>query len=155
MVNINIWGPASWRFFHTAAANISESKFSTVGKQLVMFIVYACNMLPCPECTTHARRFWTSVKIDTITNKQRLINVLFLFHNTVSTRKRTQTFRYGDLQQYKGGMASTIAAYNSFSASFHTSNNTQLMTDEMQRKHFLKQFKRWMLLNIGAFNESN
>ena len=150
MVNIHTWGPATWKFFHTVAANINEERFSTVGRQLVSIIVHTCTLLPCPECAIHARNFWMTAKPANITTKKQLISLLFLFHNAVSKRKRKPMFMYGHLAQYLTGTQGVIVAFNRLNSTFHTSSN-QMMADEMQRKRHIASIKKWLLENITAF----
>ena len=63
------WGPSTWFFMHTLAAKIKESSFPLVGPNLIMFLIQISNNLPCPECSEHAKQFWSKVKTSNINNK--------------------------------------------------------------------------------------
>jgi hypothetical protein len=92
------WGPPTWVFMHTLAEKVKEESFPVMGHQLISILIQICSNLPCPECATHAKMFWANVKTHNIKTKQDLINLLFVFHNSVNKRKKTALFRYESLQ---------------------------------------------------------
>ena len=144
------WGPNTWIFMHTAAAQIKESSFPIVGKQLINAIVQICNHLPCPECAQHAKDFWKKVKIGNIATKQDLINLLFVFHNMVNKRKRTPAFKYESLSIYE--TKNVVETYNLFSRTFNTHGNMNLINESFHRNMMLSNLRTWLMSNIIHFN---
>ena len=60
------WGPPTWLFLHTIAEKIKEDSYPTIGRQLINNIIHICGLLPCPECSTHAKKFWSNVTINNV-----------------------------------------------------------------------------------------
>ena len=96
----NQWGPPTWVFLHTLANKISDDKFDIVKRELIVFLVEICYNLPCPDCASHAKLFLKKVYTNNIKTKLDLVNLLYVFHNTVNKRKNHKPFKYQDLQYY-------------------------------------------------------
>jgi hypothetical protein len=94
------WGIPTWIFMHTLVAKIKEEHFPVIGPQVISHLIQICMFLPCPECSDHAKQFWANVNTKNIQTKQDLVNLLFVFHNTVNKRRKVRPFRYVDLQYY-------------------------------------------------------
>ena len=145
------WGPPIWTFLHTLAEKINEDKFQTVGPELFRFIISICNNLPCPECTSHAKHFLSKVDQRRINSKKSLQDLLFVFHNIVNKRKEKPLFRYVEfLEAYKN--KNVILTFNDFTREYLTDGNMKLMTDNLHRKIFLNNFKKWFTTNLINFN---
>jgi hypothetical protein len=144
------WGPPTWIFLHTLAEKIKDESFAAIGPNLVLLITRICNNLPCPECAQHAKVFWAKVRLQNIKNKTDLINLLYVFHNTVNKRKRLPLFKYTDLQYYK--TRSVVEAYNAFSRNFNTKGNMNLINESFHRGLMLKGLRQWLMENIQYFN---
>lgn len=143
------WGPPTWIFLHTLAEKIKEDQFSRIGIPLISIIMKICFNLPCPECAQHAREFWNKVKIPNIKTKQDLINLLFVFHNTVNKRKGLRPFNYVDLQYYK--TRKIVETYNAFSKNFNTKGNMNLINESFHRNLMLISLRDWLIKNFHFF----
>jgi len=143
------WGPPTWIFLHTLAEKIKEDSYPTIGRQLIINIIHICGLLPCPECSDHAKKFWSNVTINNVKNKRDLIDLLYVFHNTVNQRKRIKPFPYDDLQNYK--TKSVIEIYNTFVKHFNTRGNMNLLTESFHRSRLLANLRQWMIANINHF----
>lgn len=144
------WGPPTWLFLHTLAEKVKESSFPLMSQQLIKMIVQICNNLPCPECTTHAKEFWMNVNANNIKTKKDLINLLFIFHNSVNKRKRMPPFKYDNLVKYQN--LKLIQQYNNFTKNFNTNGNMNLINESFHRKLMMISLKRWLMTNISHFN---
>ena len=122
------WGPSTWVFMHTLAAKIKETSFPVIGPNLILVLIQICNNLPCPECAQHAKEFWSRVKTSNIKTKDDLINLLFVFHNTVNKRKQLPLFKYENIQYYK--TKNIVNTYNTFSRNFNTRGNMNLINEK-------------------------
>lgn len=145
------WGPSTWFFMHTLAAKIKENSFSLIGPNLIMFLIQICNNLPCPECSNHAKQFWSKVKTSNINNKTDLINLLFVFHNMVNKRKQIKAFKYENLKYYEH--KNLIETYNTFSQNFNTKGNMSLINESFRRNMMLTSLKKWIMANIIHFDK--
>lgn len=145
----NNWGPPTWVFLHTLCEKIKDDSFPIIGNSLISFIISICSNLPCPECSQHAKLFWSKVNKNNITNKIDLINLLFVFHNVVNKRKNYQPFKYQDLQYYK--TKNIIETYNSFSRNFNTKGNMKLLTESFHRNIMMSSLKKWLMSNLNHF----
>lgn len=143
------WGPSTWLFMHTLASRIKEDSFKTMGNQLIFSIIQICNHLPCPDCCQHAKMFWRNVKIANITSKKDLIDLLFIFHNSVNKRKRQPLFKHSDLTYYE--TKNIIETYNIFSKNFNTRGNMNLISEEFHRKRMIGLLRNWLMTNIQHF----
>lgn len=144
------WGPPTWIFIHTLAEKVKESSFPLISQQLIKMIIQICNNLPCPDCTVHAKAFWTNVTVMNIRNKQDLINLLFVFHNSVNKRKRMPPFKHDNLVVYKN--MKLIQQYNNFTKNFNTNGNMNLINESFHRKLMMISLKRWLMTNISHFD---
>jgi hypothetical protein len=90
MVNKD-WGPACWYVFHTLAYRLKEEKQDLVG-QLLNQIKNICTNLPCPDCASHATAMMNNLKHNSVRDKKQLVDMLWLFHNSVNTRNNKNTF---------------------------------------------------------------
>jgi len=86
-MKIEIWGPATWNFFHTIAEKIKEEHFNIIGPQLFLIIRRICLNLPCPDCSQHANAFLNRVNFSKIHSKDEFKNMLCFFHNEVNKKK--------------------------------------------------------------------
>ena len=146
----NQWGPPTWVFFHTLAAKIKDGHFEVIGPQVIHNIIAICGLLPCPECSVHAKHFWSKVNINKVSTKEDLINLLYVFHNTVNKRKQNRPFKYVDLQYYK--TLNLIETFNNFTKNFHTKGNMNLLNESFHRGRLLTSLKQWLMSNIGHFD---
>lgn len=144
------WGPPTWIFMHTLAEKIKEDSFPIIGQQLIVQIIQMCANLPCPECASHAKLFWSKVKTGNMQCKHDLINLLFVFHNTVNKRKRSPLFKIESLAYYKS--KNLIDAFNYFARNFNTNGNMRLITESFHRNRFLTSMRNWMMNNLHHFN---
>jgi hypothetical protein len=143
------WGPSTWIFMHTLAAKIKEDSFPLIGQPLIQNIIQICSNLPCPDCAEHAMTFWSHVKISNIQKKQDLIDLLFVFHNTVNRRKQYKPYRYEDLNYYTS--QNLVERYNLFCRNFHTKGNMNLISESFRRNMFLSSLRTWLMANFRHF----
>jgi len=144
------WGPPTWIFMHTLAEKIKEESFPLIGPNLILLLIQISYNLPCPECSDHAKLFWSRVKTANIKNKTDLINLLFVFHNLVNKRKGIPPFRYVDLQYYK--TRNVIETHNSFAKNFNTKGNMKLINETFHRNIMLSSLRTWVMTNLAHFN---
>lgn len=146
-MSIKAWGQSTWIFMHTLAAKIKEEHFSAVGPNIISVIINICNHLPCPDCSQHAKEFWAKVDTSKIKTKTDLVNVLFVFHNSVNKRKQYPPFQYDHLSQYERN--NLVETYNTFSKNFNTNGNMNLIAESFRRKMLLSQLRTWMMVNVS------
>lgn len=146
----NTWGPPTWMFLHTLATKIKEDSFPLIGNKLVLSIMSICYHLPCPECSQHAKKFWSNVKIGNIQTKNDLINILFVFHNLVNKRKGYPPFNNNNLHYYNS--RNLIHTFNQFSRNFNTKGNISLINESFHRNIMMTALRKWMMGNIVHFD---
>ena len=144
------WGIPTWIFMHTLAAKIKEEQFPVIGPQVISHLIQICMFLPCPECSIHAKQFWANVNTKNIKTKQDLINLIFVFHNSVNKRRGIRPFRYVDLQYYN--TLNLIETFNNFARSFNTNGNMKLLTESFHRGRLLQILRVWLMSNLASFN---
>ena len=143
------WGPPTWIFMHTFVAKIKEEQFPAICKQVISYLIQICLFLPCPECSTHAKQFWANVNTANIKTKQDLINLIYVFHNSVNKRRSVRPFRYVDLQYYN--TLKLIDTFNAFARNFNTHGNMNLITESFHRGRLLQTLRIWLMSNLSNF----
>jgi len=150
MSSITQWGTSTWILFHTMVEQLTEDTPEMVA-EVFKQIVATCGLLPCPDCTQHATEFLTK-KIDKrlIRTKNELRNVLFVFHNSVNSRKKKPLYKYDDLKVYNN--INLPSAFFTFKRHFHTDGNMREMSQNMSRKRFLGAFQGWFQTHGHKFS---
>lgn len=147
-----IWGPPVWTLLHTLAENVNEEIFPKIKFSLFSYIRKICSLLPCPDCSQHAVRFLAKVDINKMNNKTDLINMLYIFHNTVNKRKNKPMFNHEQLNKYK--MYSIGKVFNHFVSVYHTKGNMNLLAESFQRKLLLTDLKNWLTKHYKHFSSN-
>jgi hypothetical protein len=145
-----IWGPPVWTLFHVLASKCQEDQFKNLFPQLFHYIKRICVYLPCPDCSNHATQHLSKIKPQNIKCKKDFINMLYIFHNVVNTRKRKPLFNYENVDKYKN--MNIIATYNRFIGVYNTKGNMQMLTESFQRQFVINGFKTWLMDNIKYFH---
>ena len=146
------WGEPIWYLFHTLAHKIKDDNFQQVRTELLTNIYNICNNLPCPVCATHAIDYLNKVNFNTITKKQDLKDLLFVFHNSVNERKGLPIFQYSDLDS-KYEAANTINIIYNFINHFQDKHKSiHMISNDMYRARQVAVLKDWFNKNIQYFN---
>lgn len=146
------WAPPTWIFFHTFAAKINKQFFEANRDQCLSIIKMACSCLPCPECTRHATYFFTTVNGNTIKTKEDLIEMLFVFHNSVNRRLGKSQFPKESLVMYNNKRID-IALVNFMTgySSKYGSIMSGMISTLGKRKSIAKAIQGWMQNNWNYF----
>ena len=146
-----VWGPATWRFLHTVAAKIRPESFASQRKELLALVRKVCDVLPCPECRSHALQTLNRANFNNIHSKEDLVTFLFEFHNVVNSQTRKPSQERAILDQYN--TADFGAVINEFASIYSaTSNISSLMNDSFRRKLFLTWLRKYIIDNGKCFN---
>lgn len=148
-MSINEWGPSTWSLFHTLAAKLNENDYDTIGIDLFNQIKTICGYLPCPECSQHAKHNLAGVNIEKLKTKDDLINVLFIFHNSVNKRKNKLIYNFSEMDKYANNNLLTVC--NNFFRNYKTTGNMRLMAESYQRKMIVENFIVWLKINYKSF----
>jgi len=149
MPPISVWGPPTWTFLHVLAEKISEADFAKLHVQLFGFIKQIGATLPCPDCAQHATAFFNKIKMSDISTKQLFIDMLYLFHNMVSAKKRKPLFNHVNMSKYK-----TIPiqiAYQNFVSVFNTRGDMRMLTETFRRQLVIKNLRNWLITHRNSF----
>ena len=144
------WGIKTWIFFHTICEKLKDESFDIIGIQLFDYIKKLCGFLPCPECSLHSKAFFLKIPNTKIKTKDNLINALYIFHNSVNLRNNKPEFSTSNLVTYK--QINLIDSYNNFARVYNTNGNLKLLTDSFNRTRLIREFKKWLMINIKHFN---
>jgi Erv1 / Alr family len=146
------WGPPIWRLFHCLSVYLRPDSFPIVGRNLFFYIQRICQYLPCPDCSEHAKRFFSRVLPSTLRSKDDLVHMLFCFHNSVNRRKGKPILPTTQLlDQYQKSMVPIPVLVNSFLTVYHTKGNMSQLNESFQRSMVIKEFKKWLLQNLSHF----
>ena len=151
MPTLQEWGPSTWTFFHALASKMKTNSFPIIGQQLFQIIVQISSYLPCPECTGHAKSFFSNINPKTITSQEHLKRLIHNFHNSVNKRTQRGLFPFENLdKKYKS--LHMIHVYNNFVKNYHTKGNMQMITDSFHRERLVAKIRLWIKQNIHHFD---
>jgi len=146
------WGEPTWFLFHTLSEKIKDESFASLKPELIQLIYSICTNLPCPDCSNHAKAYLDKINFNMIQNKEQLINMFFVFHNSVNNRKGYPLFKYDELRE-KYSKAITINIIQNFLVTFSQKNkNVHMIANDMYRKRILNTITRWFDKNIQSFS---
>jgi hypothetical protein len=146
-----VWGPITWRFLHTVVAKIRPESFASQRNELLTLVRKVCDVLPCPECRSHAQQTLNRANFNNIHSKDDLVTFLFEFHNIVNGQTRKPVQPRTILKQYEAADFGTVI--NEFASIYSaTSNISNLMNDSFRRKLFLTWLRKYLIDNGKCFN---
>lgn len=90
----------SWYLFHSIAARIDPIFHKQNPNIIWDFVKQTCSVLPCPYCRYHALNYINKINITQINLKEKLIKVLFDFHNSVNKRNNEKLYTETELEKY-------------------------------------------------------
>lgn len=145
------WGPPTWLYLHTMAEKVKDTSFQQIRKDMFRIIYTICTNLPCSMCSNHAKEYLSKINIESIQTKNDMKQFLFVFHNSVNTRKRLNIFSFSDLDDtYSKG--DYIAITNNFMTFYQEkTRNIHFIADEMHRQRIVKLVQQWIIDNIEHF----
>lgn len=97
----HLWGPSTWNLLHNLADKVREDKFDIIIPYVWSEIKTICANLPCKDCSNHAIKILSIIKIKDITNKELFKELIFKFHNTVNVRLKKEKEKIIILEKYK------------------------------------------------------
>jgi hypothetical protein len=151
MTKIEVWGPTTWKLFHCLAEKIKIQHESnqSICIQLFQVIKQICGALPCPDCSMHATHSLKNISNGEINTRQKLVNILYLFHNSVNRRKKKHLYNYSNINIYR--TYNLLQVFRQFLSVFHTQGNMQQLTESFRRQMVIKNVKGWFYDNIRFF----
>jgi len=102
-----VFGPAFWFTLHAGASALPEVLSPISANRLKGFINGIPEMVPCIECSEHARAYVEAnrVKIDNMKRGDDVFKFYVDFHNYVNLRLNKPLFTYEKAyEMYKGGV---------------------------------------------------
>ena len=145
MSGIYKWGPQTWIFFHTFANRINKDFFERNRAQCLEIIKMIAECLPCPECTKHATYFMKTVNEHTVRTKEKLIEMLFIFHNSVNKRVGKKSADQSVLERYNNERIDIayINFINGYAARYGNIMSGAISTLG-KRKKITRNVQKWM-----------
>ena len=131
------WGNITWKFFHTLAEQINESKFPEVRDELISIITGICQHLPCPDCTEHATNILKKAYTKNIRTKKHFVEFLRQLHNIVNIKLHKKTYTNEEIKiMYKQNNLGQIInqLINIYSRPNHS---PRMMTHNLHKNLFL------------------
>ena len=135
-MSINVWGPLTWKLFHTLAEKVDETKFFENKDKLVKVIIDICKHLPCPECSKDAVNILDKAYIKNIKTKKHFIEFIRQFHNIVNIKLHKKMYSITESDDMYKDVNLTILLKDFFNIFFIKQYNTKLMTHNTQRHLF-------------------
>jgi len=132
------WGNITWKFFHTLAEKIDETKFPEIRDSTINIIVEVCENLPCPICRNDASNILKYAYIKNIKTKKHLIEFFRQFHNLVNTKLDKKTYSADEISNmYKDVNFKDVVS--NFTRIYNKKNfNLKLMNNNLHKKIFVE-----------------
>ena len=146
-----LWGAPFWYFFHILAEKVKPEKFTEIRTNIFGIIKEVCGNLPCPACTQHANTYISKLNFNSITTKDDLKMMLFVFHNSVNKLTNAPLFTIDELNNKysKGNFINIINHFIHFYKLEH--HAIRMMADDMYRKRSAKKILDWLHSNNNNF----
>jgi hypothetical protein len=109
-----VFGPAMWFSFHVGSANLPKVLSPVSVDRIKSFINGIPEMVPCTECSEHARAFIerSRERINNFKFGDDVFRFYVDFHNYVNERLDKRQVSYEEAyKMYKGGMGVNIMKY--------------------------------------------
>ena len=91
------FGPHYWYMLHSMALNYPMNPTEFAKKKMKAFIEAIPFLLPCRDCTEHAKEFMASANVDeALLGKKQLFTFFWNFHNLVNKRLGKQSMPFND-----------------------------------------------------------
>ena len=152
MSGLSRWASPTWIFFHTYAAKINKDFFETNPPQCLAIIKNICKCLPCGECTRHVENYMKRVNATTVKTKEQLIQMLFVFHNTVSIRTQKPPFARSVLLNYESARIDGVFInfLNGYSSKYGPMAPGKI-SNLGRRRGTARSVQDWMRVNWSRF----
>ena len=148
-MRINEWGPACWIFFHTIVSKIKPEEFMKIRNGLMNQLRVICSNLPCPSCSSHAKRYFQRQRSLNFQTKDELIGFWWYFHNQVNKMKGKSEIPLSEINYDSRNLRET---YQNFSRHYIAKDNgLRMMNDTFYRKNILAGFHKWIMANNNSF----
>ena len=96
-----IWANPTWDFLHSFAARVNEDFYVVHKSGMLSLIKNLVAVLPCPDCQTHAMRFFSNISVQNIPTKESFRQLILRFHNEVNVKTRKQALSLENIEKYK------------------------------------------------------
>jgi len=151
-IKIMKWGEPTWFLFHTLSHKL-KPEYSHIIIEPMLHIFYTiCINLPCPMCASHAKDYLNAINFNSIQTKNQLINLFFIFHNTINNKKSYPIFTKQELDE-KYENANTINIVRNFIYYYNDSSfNINLISSKIYRNNLIVSLNKWLNENIQYFN---
>ena len=109
-----VFGPAFWFTLHTGSVHLPQTLSPISISRLKGFINGIPEMVPCIECSEHARAFIEAnkVRIENLKRGDEVFRFYFDFHNFVNMRLNKPVISYEQaLKLYRGGVDVKVLKY--------------------------------------------
>lgn len=143
------WGPSVWNFYHSLVHSIKEESFPIIGKQLLNYISRISSLLPCPDCSNHAKIFFNKINFNHFHSKNNAIQLIYVFHNIVNKNTGKPPFPQHLLSIYDN--INVFSSYNAFVVAYNSNIPSKLTTETFARKSLMKNLHEWLLSSRSHF----
>ena len=148
-MRIDEWGPACWIFFHTIVSKIKPEEFMKIRNGLTNHLRVICSNLPCPSCSSHAKRYFQRQRSLDFQTKEEMIGFWWYFHNQVNKMKGKPEISITEINYNHNNLRNT---YQNFSKHYIAKDNgLRMMNDTFYRKNILSGFHKWIVANNHSF----
>lgn len=136
------WGTPTWYLFHSIAAKIDPIFHKENPHIIWNFIKQTCSVLPCPYCRYHAVNYIKKISVEQINLKEKLIKVLFDFHNSVNKRNNKTLFKQIELEKYNSANIDSI--FKLFESKFFKSYYSTREFQDWSKAKFREQLIKFI-----------
>ena len=145
------WGTPTWYLFHSIAAKINEEYYKNNYKMVWQFIKLVCSQLPCPYCRSHAMSYVNKINDTQVNTKEKLIDILYNFHNHANTNSGSKQYSKENLDLYK--KANIQKMFNFFLSRFFKSYYGTRQFQDWNKSKFKVKLREFMAETKDHYDE--
>lgn len=146
------WGKPTWYFLHCLTYKIKPEHFDAMKDEILGTIYSICSGLPCPYCAEHAKEYLSRINFKAIQTKDEMIDLMYMFHNSVNKRKGYKLLSRNDLDQVYLPM-NIVHVFNEFMRHFDKKNSSKLVHDTLFRTRQAQTIKIWFQSKLNCFDQ--
>jgi hypothetical protein len=145
------WGTPTWYLFHSIASRINEEYYKNNFKIVWQFIKEVCSHLPCPYCRSHALSYVNKIDDVQVDTKEKLIDILYNFHNYANRNSGSEQYPKEKLDVYK--KANIQKMFNLFLSRFFKSYYGTRQFQDWNKSKFKVKLREFMAETNDHYDE--
>lgn len=146
-MSYKIWGNTIWYLFHGMAEKL-KPEYDEFAIEIVHMINKICIILPCEDCSNHAKKTLKKCNLKSINTREKLKDFVWKFHNIVNEKLNKELVSKETRDElYKNIKLSNII----YNFKLIMNRRTKLMFGTLYKQHIMEEFNTFYNNNSIKF----